>query len=55
MHTGPILEGKGDTDYERYVRVPELLALQKEKEQLAHPEDAADFVMKVGEADDARV
>ena len=26
MHTGPILEGKGDTDYERYVRVPELLA-----------------------------
>ena len=39
MHTGPILEGKGDTDYERYVRVPELLALQKEKEQLAHPEE----------------
>ena len=23
-HTGPILEGKGNTDYERYVRVPEL-------------------------------
>jgi len=23
--------------------------------KLAHPEDAADFVMKVGEADDARV
>ena len=39
MHTGPILEGKGDTDYERYVRVPELLALQKEKQQLAHPEE----------------
>src|SRR5438067_13404091 len=39
MHTGPSLEGKADTDYERYVRVPELLALQKEKEQLAHPEE----------------
>jgi tryptophan 2,3-dioxygenase len=38
-HTGPILEGVGDTDYERYVRVPELLALQKKAEQLAHPEE----------------
>src|SRR5437763_14745682 len=38
-HTGPILEGVGDSDYERYVRVPELRALQKEKEQLAHPEE----------------
>ena len=38
-HTGPILEGVGDTDYERYVRVPELLALQKKPEQLAHPEE----------------
>jgi tryptophan 2,3-dioxygenase len=38
-HTGPILEGIGDTDYERYVRVPELLALQKKSEQLAHPEE----------------
>jgi tryptophan 2,3-dioxygenase len=38
-HTGPILEGRGDTDYERYVRVPELLALQKPKEELAHPEE----------------
>jgi tryptophan 2,3-dioxygenase len=38
-HTGPILEGQGDTDYERYVRVPELLALQKKPEQLAHPEE----------------
>ena len=25
VHTGPILEGRGSTDYERYVRVPELL------------------------------
>jgi tryptophan 2,3-dioxygenase len=38
-HTGPILEGKGDTDYERYIRVPELLALQKPTELLAHPEE----------------
>ena len=38
-HTGPILEGRGDSDYERYVRVPELLELQKPKELLAHPEE----------------
>ena len=38
-HTGPILEGHGDTDYERYVRVPELLALQKRPEQLANPDE----------------
>ncbi|HEU4522983.1 MAG TPA: tryptophan 2,3-dioxygenase family protein [Thermoanaerobaculia bacterium] len=39
-HTGPILEGRGDTDYERYIRVPELLELQKPKELLVHPEEA---------------
>ena len=38
-HTGPILEGRGDTDYERYVRVPELLELRKPVEQLAHPDE----------------
>jgi tryptophan 2,3-dioxygenase len=38
-HTGPILEGRGDTDYERYVRVPELLELQKPVEELRHPEE----------------
>jgi tryptophan 2,3-dioxygenase len=38
-HTGPILEGKGNSDYERYVRVPELLELQKPIEQLANPEE----------------
>lgn len=38
-HTGPILEGKGNSDYERYVRVPELLDLVKPAEQLAHPEE----------------
>ena len=38
-HTGPILEGRGDSDYERYVRVPELLELQKPVELLSHPEE----------------
>ena len=38
-HTGPILEGRGNSDYERYVRVPELLELQKPVEQLSHPEE----------------
>jgi tryptophan 2,3-dioxygenase len=38
-HTGPILEGRGNTDYERYVRVPELLELQKPVELLSHPEE----------------
>lgn len=38
-HTGPILEGRGDTDYERYVRVPELLELQKPVDKLACPEE----------------
>lgn len=39
-HTGPILEGRGNSDYERYVRVPELLELQKPKELLVNPEEA---------------
>jgi tryptophan 2,3-dioxygenase len=38
-HTGPILEGRGATDYERYVRVPELLELQKPIEELSNPEE----------------
>ena len=38
-HTGPILEGRGDSDYERYVRVPELLELQKPVDQLSNPEE----------------
>jgi len=44
-HTGPILEGKGDTDYERYVRVPELLELQKSIEQLSNAEERLFQVM----------
>src|SRR5438552_18842432 len=39
-HTGPILEGRGDTDYERYVRVPELLELQKPIDKLVNPDEA---------------
>lgn len=38
-HTGPILEGRGNSDYERYVRVPELLELQKPAELLSNPEE----------------
>jgi tryptophan 2,3-dioxygenase len=38
-HTGPILEGRGNTDYERYVRVPELLDLQKPVGDLSNPEE----------------
>src|SRR5213083_8469 len=38
-HTGPILEGRCATDYERYIRVPELLELVKPADQLAHPDE----------------
>jgi tryptophan 2,3-dioxygenase len=38
-HTGPVLEGRGYSDYERYVRVPELLDLQKPVELLSNPEE----------------
>ena len=38
-HTGPILEGRGNSDYERYVRVPELLELVKPVDLLSHPEE----------------
>ena len=44
-HTGPILEGKGNTDYERYVRVPELLELQKPVDKLSNPEERLFQVM----------
>src|SRR5689334_6563442 len=35
----PILEGKGDTDYERYLRTDNLLALQTPTDQLSHPDE----------------
>ena len=39
-HTGPILEGRGKSDYERYVRVEELLELRKPTDKLSNPEEA---------------
>jgi tryptophan 2,3-dioxygenase len=35
----PILPGKGASDYERYLRTDELLALQKPPEEMSHPDE----------------
>jgi tryptophan 2,3-dioxygenase len=35
----PILPGKGASDYERYLRTDELLALQKAPEERSHPDE----------------
>src|SRR5882672_8710119 len=35
----PILEGKGATDYERYLRTDELLSLQTPADNLSHPDE----------------
>jgi tryptophan 2,3-dioxygenase len=35
----PILPGKGNTDYERYLRTDELLSLQKPEDQRNHPDE----------------
>ncbi len=35
----PILPGKGASDYERYLRTDELLALQKTPEEMLHPDE----------------
>src|SRR5437899_7557710 len=35
----PVLEGKGDTDYERYLRTDELLSLQTAADELSHPDE----------------
>jgi tryptophan 2,3-dioxygenase len=35
----PVLEGKGATDYERYLRTDELLSLQTAMDQLSHPDE----------------
>src|SRR3954467_3479598 len=37
--TKPILPGTGASDYERYLRTDELLALQKPAEERAHPDE----------------
>ena len=35
----PVLEGKGATDYERYLRTDDLLSLQTSTEDLSHPDE----------------
>ena len=35
----PILEGKGATDYERYLRTDDLLSLQTPEGELSHPDE----------------
>lgn len=35
----PVLEGKGATDYERYLRTDELLSLQTATQDLSHPDE----------------
>jgi len=35
----PILEGKGATDYERYLRTDDLLSLQTSTDKLSHPDE----------------
>jgi tryptophan 2,3-dioxygenase len=35
----PILPGKGESDYERYLRTDDLLALQKKPEEMAHRDE----------------
>jgi tryptophan 2,3-dioxygenase len=37
--TAPILPGKGKSDYERYLRTDDLLALQKPPEEMLHPDE----------------
>jgi tryptophan 2,3-dioxygenase len=43
--TKPILPGKGASDYERYLRTDELLALQKTPESLLHKDEMAFLVV----------
>ncbi len=43
--TKPILQGKGDSDYERYLRTDELLALQKLPENLSHKDEMTFLVV----------
>jgi len=61
----PILEGKGATDYERYLRTDDLLSLQTPEKELSHPDEltfqvvhqASELLMKgaVWELERARV
>jgi tryptophan 2,3-dioxygenase len=38
-YTEPVLPGKGASDYERYLRTDELLALQKSREEMVHRDE----------------
>ena len=61
----PILQGKGASDYERYLRTDELLALQKPPDEMLHPDEltfqvthqASELLMKgaAWELDRARI
>ena len=58
----PILPGKGASDYERYLRTDELLALQKSPEEQAHPDEllfqtvhqSSELWLKLGTSEVAR-
>ena len=58
----PILPGKGASDYERYLRTDELLALQKSPEERAHPDEllfqtvhqSSELWLKLGTSEVAR-
>ena len=58
----PILPGKGASDYERYLRTDELLALQKTPEEQVHPDEllfqtvhqSSELWLKLGTSEVAR-
>ncbi len=58
----PILPGKGASDYERYLRTDDLLALQKPPEEQSHPDEllfqtvhqASELWLKLGTTEVAR-
>ena len=58
----PILPGKGASDYERYLRTDDLLALQKTPEERSHPDEllfqtvhqSSELWLKLGTSEVAR-
>src|SRR5437868_10512328 len=58
----PILPGRGASDYERYLRTDDLLALQKPPEERSHPDEllfqtvhqSSELWLKLGTAEVAR-
>ena len=58
----PILPGKGASDYERYLRTDELLALQKSPDEQVHPDEllfqtvhqSSELWLKLGTSEVAR-